>query len=117
MPRFDSPLILFAATGICAWCRAAEVVAMRERAGATGAQRAPRLRFSLFIVAVMASCAWVPGATAQSVKTAGHPAQRRAGSLVPANEPQVCDGCVPPLTYQGGLVLTGSGGLSVTPIY
>jgi hypothetical protein len=44
-------------------------------------------------------------------------AQHGEASVVPHNEPQVCDGCVPPLTYQGGLVLTGSGGLTVTPIY
>jgi hypothetical protein len=49
--------------------------------------------------------------------TAERLAQQRATSSAPADEPQVCDGCVPPLSYQGGLVLTGSGGLTVTPIY
>jgi hypothetical protein len=48
---------------------------------------------------------------------AEHLAEHNTASVVPHNEPQVCDGCVPPLAYQGGLVLTGSGGLTVTPIY
>jgi hypothetical protein len=51
------------------------------------------------------------------VSAAEHLAQHNAASVVPYNEPQVCNGCVPPLAYQGGLVLTGSGGLTVTPIY
>jgi hypothetical protein len=35
-----------------------------------------------------------------------------------APEPQVCDGCVPPLAYTaGGSVLTEAAGLTVTPIY
>ena len=29
----------------------------------------------------------------------------------------MCDGCVPPLVYEGGPVLTEAGGLTVTPIY
>ncbi len=40
-----------------------------------------------------------------------------AGRVSPASEPQVCDGCVPPLAYGGGPVMASADGVTVTPIY
>jgi hypothetical protein len=72
----------------------------------------------MFIAVVVALGAWGPGATGQiGVSATEHLAPQTTASFAPDNEPQVCDGCVPPLTYQGGRVLTAAGGLTVTPIY
>jgi hypothetical protein len=65
--------------------------------------------------------AWGAGATGSvSASAAPKVLDQGSGNSSGGNapEPQVCDGCVPPLAYtSGGQVLTEAGGLTVTPIY
>jgi hypothetical protein len=95
-------------------------MAVQERAARHGRSWRPR---SAVLVAVVAVCAWGVGAVGQVSASAaakildqsGDTSNSSSGGNAP--EPQVCDGCVPPLVYTGGPVLTGAGGLTVTPIY
>jgi hypothetical protein len=69
----------------------------------------------------VAGIAWGAGAGGQvSTAAASTIVDQGGGASSGGNspEPQVCDGCVPPLGYTaGGSVLTEAGGLTVTPIY
>jgi hypothetical protein len=93
---------------------------MAVRVRTSSALQSRQGRFALFILGVAGLCAWgagVTGPAGASASTTELLGQHRAASPAPADEPQVCDGCVPPLAYQGGSVLTESGGLTVIPIY
>jgi hypothetical protein len=91
---------------------------MPERAGRHG--RPWRFRRVVFVMALAVS-AFEAGAIGRAgASTALQITDQSSGSSKGGNapEPQVCDGCVPPLAYtDGGLVLTEAGGLTVTPIY
>lgn len=95
-------------------------MAVAEKAARHGRSRR---RSAVLVVAVVAWCAWGVGATGQVradaaskiLDQSADTSNSSSGGNAP--EPQVCDGCVPPLIYTGGPVLTEAGGLSVTPIY
>ena len=83
-------------------------------------RRSQRVRSAVLAMAVAALCALGVGATGQVSASAASKIFDQSGDTSNggnAPEPQVCDGCVPPLVYTGGPVLTGAGGLTVTPIF
>jgi hypothetical protein len=101
-------------------CRAAEVTGMAVPEGAARHGRSWGLASAVVVMAVAVS-AW--GAVASApVSAAADSAilHQDGGASMGGNspEPQVCDGCLPPLACTGGgSVLTEAGGLTVTPIY
>lgn len=69
-----------------------------------------RARFITVLFAVMLAAAVAgPGAA--------FAAPAASAATAPAPEPGVCQGCKPPLVYNGGLVMGATGTLTITPIY
>jgi hypothetical protein len=63
----------------------------------------------LIVAVAFAFAAWIPGSGGVN---------RETTAAAVADEPQVCSGCQPPLSYLGGPVMGSTGaGVTVTPIY
>ena len=68
-----------------------------------------RSRFiAVFLTVLLAALVAGPGAFRAPAASA---------ATTPAPEPGVCQGCKPPLVYNGGLVMGATGTLTITPIY
>ncbi len=75
------------------------------------------------LVAVLVTCSGWTTAPVVAPETSSAPVHTPAKSAptsptVGADEPQICQGCAPPLTYLGGPVMsTTPAGVTVTPVY